>query len=252
MDKERKLKIKAVSILGLLIVVMGVSLMGRTTYKETFAPANKRLPIYSVNTTEKKMSITFDVNWGEDKTKEILDILDRYNVKATFYIIGLWCDDYPEQVKEIYSRGHEIGNHSNKHPDYAGISKEAIMKDVEIANAKIFELTGEMPKTFRFPSGSYNDLSVATVEEMGLKSVQWDVDSVDWKALGQQVEYDRVVSKAREGSILLFHSDGKYTPENLNRIIEKYQSEGYEFVTVSDLIYKDNYFLDHEGRQNPK
>lgn len=249
MDKEKKLKIKLISTLSLLIVVMGVSLMGKALYKEAFAPASKKLPIYSVNTTEKKMCITFDVNWGEDKTKEILDILDKYNVKATFYIIGLWCDDYPEQVKEIYSRGHEIGNHSNKHPDYTKLSKDAIMKDVEIANAKILDLIGEMPKTFRFPSGAYNDLSVETVEGMGLKTVQWDVDSVDWKALGQQVEYERVVSKAREGSILLFHSDGKYTPDNLSRIIEKYQGEGYEFVTVSNLIYKDKYYLDHEGRQ---
>lgn len=252
MDKEKKLKIKVISILSLLIAVMVISLMGRALYKEAFAPASKKLPIYGVNTAEKQMSITFDVNWGEDKTKEILDILDKYNVKATFYIIGLWCNDYPEQVKEIYSRGHEIGNHSNKHPDYTKLSKDAIMKDVEIANAKIFELTGEMPKTFRFPSGSYNDLAVETVEGMGLKTIQWDVDSVDWKALGQQIEYDRVVNKAREGSILLFHSDGKYTPDNLSRIIEKYQSEGYEFVTVSSLIYKDNYYLDHEGRQNLK
>lgn len=252
MDKERKAKIKVISALVLLIAVMGVSLMGRVIYKEAFAPTTKKLPIYSVNTTEKKMCITFDVNWGEDKTKEILDILDKYNVKATFYIIGLWCDDYPEQVKEIYNRGHEIGNHSNKHPDYTKISKEAIMKDAEIANAKIYELTGEMPKTFRFPSGSYNDLAIDTIAGMGLKAIQWDVDSVDWKALGQQVEYEKVVSKAREGSILLFHSDGKYTPENLSRIIEKYQSEGYEFVKVSDMIYQDEYYLDHEGKQNQK
>ena len=249
MDKVKKMKIKLISTISLLVVVMGVSLIGRNLYKEAFAPASKKLPIYSVSTTEKKMSITFDVNWGEDKSKEILDILDKYNVKATFYIIGLWCDDYPEMVKEIYTRGHEIGNHSNKHPDYVNLSKEAMVKDVEIANAKIMGITGEIPTTFRFPSGSYNNLAVETVEEMGLKTIQWDVDSVDWKALGQEIEYERVVKKAREGSILLFHSDGKYTPENLIRIIEKYQREGYEFVTVSDLIYKENYYLDHEGRQ---
>lgn len=252
MEKERKVKLKIISILGLLIVVMTGSLVMRNFYMEAFAPVNKKLPIYSVNTTEKKMSITFDVNWGEDKTKEILDILDEYDIKATFYIIGLWCDDYPERVKEIYSRGHEIGNHSNKHVDYTKLSKEAIMKDVEIANAKIFQLTGEIPKTFRFPSGSYNDLAVETVESMGLKAIQWDVDSIDWKALGQQIEYERVVSKAKEGSILLFHSDGKYTPENLRKIIEKYQSEGYEFVKVSEMIYQDNYYLDYQGKQNLK
>lgn len=178
MYKEKKIKIKVISLLSLLIVVMGISLIGKNFYRGAFAPASKKLPIYAVSTTEKKMSITFDVNWGEDKSKEILDILDKYNVKATFYIIGLWCDDYPEMVKEIYSRGHEIGNHSNKHPDYVNLSKEAILKDVEIANAKIMALTGEIPKTFRFPSGSYNDLAVETVEGMGLKTIQWDVDKI--------------------------------------------------------------------------
>lgn len=247
-----KIKIKVVNALTLLLLVMGISFIGKNLYIEAFAPASKKLPIYSVSTQDKKMSITFDVNWGEDKTKEILDILDEYNAKGTFYIIGLWCDDYPEMVKEIYSRGHEIGNHSNKHPDYTKLSREAIMKDVEIANAKLMELTGEIPKTFRFPSGAYNDLAVDTVESMGLKTIQWDVDSVDWKALGQEIEYERVVQKAREGSILLFHSDGRYTPENLKKIIGKYQQEGYEFVTVSELIYEKDYYLDHEGKQVPK
>lgn len=249
MLKEGKIKIKIISAISLLVVVMCVSFMGRVLYKDAFAPTSKKLPIYSVETTEKKMCITFDVNWGVDKTKDILDILDKYNIKATFYIIGLWCDDYPELVKEIFNRGHEIGNHSNKHPDYTNLSKEEIMKDVEIGNAKILDLTGEMPKTFRFPSGSYNDLAVETVEGLGLKIIQWDVDSLDWKALGQEVEYERIVSKAREGSILLFHNDGKYTPDNLQRIIEKYKGEGYEFVTVSELIYENNYYLNHEGRQ---
>lgn len=249
MKREDQLKIKIISSLSLLVIVISISLMGSVLYKDVFAPVSKKLPIYSVETTDKRMCLTFDVNWGDDKTEEILDILDKYDVKATFYIIGLWCDDYPERVKEIYDRGHEIGNHSNRHPDFTKISKEGIMKDLNIANAKIMDITGEMPKTFRFPSGAYNDLAVDTVEGMGLKCIQWDVDSVDWKALGEEIEYQKVISKAREGSILLFHSDGKYTPQNLSRIIEKYQSEGYDFMKISEMIYRDNYHLNHEGRQ---
>lgn len=249
MSKENQIKVKVVTVIGLLTAVICISIVGRSFYKDVFAPVSKKLPIYSVETTDKKMCITFDVNWGDDKTNEILDILDKYDAKATFYIIGLWCDDYPEKVKEIYSRGHEIGNHSNKHPDYTKMDKNKIIKDVEIANAKILEITGEMPSTFRFPSGAYNDIAVETLEEMGMKSIQWDVDSVDWKAQGQDIEYKRVVSKAKEGSILLFHNDGKYTVQNLDKILEKYKNEGYEFVTVSELIYKDNYYLNHEGKQ---
>lgn len=249
MKNINKFQLKVVTMAGLLTIFICIGVFGRIFYKDVFAPGNRKVPVYSVGTSEKKMAITFDVNWGDDKTNEILDILDKYNVKATFYIIGLWCDDYPEQVKEIAKRGHEIGNHSNKHPDYTTMTKTAILNDVEIANAKIMELTGELPKTFRFPSGSYNDLAVEAIDSTGLKSIQWDVDSVDWKANGADIEYERVVSKAKEGSILLFHNDGKYTPENLSKIIEKYQSEGYEFVKVLDLIYSSGYYMDHTGRQ---
>ncbi len=249
MERTNRVKIKVTTYLVLLMVIVGVGIMGRVFYKETFAPANKKLPIYSVDTKEKKIAITFDVNWGDDKTNEILDILDKYNEKATFYIIGLWCDDYPEKVKEITKRGHEIGNHSNKHPDYTTMTKDNIIKDLEIANAKILSLTGESPKTFRFPSGAYNDASMEAIESTGIKAIQWDVDSIDWKANGADIEYERIISKAKEGSILLFHNDGKYTPQNLPRIIEKYQSMGYKFVKVSDLIYSDNYYLDHTGKQ---
>lgn len=249
MERTNRVKIKVTTYLVLLMVMVCIGIMGRVFYKEVFAPANKKLPIYSVDTKEKKIAITFDVNWGDDRTNEILDILDKYNAKATFYIIGLWCDDYPEKVKEITKRGHEIGNHSNKHPDYTTMTKENIIKDLEIANAKILSLTGESPKTFRFPSGAYNDASMEAIEGVGIKAIQWDVDSIDWKANGADIEYERIVSKAKEGSILLFHNDGKYTPQNLPRIIEKYQSTGYEFVKVSDLIYSDNYYLDHTGKQ---
>ncbi len=129
------------------------------------------------------------------------------------------------------------------------MTKENIIKDLEIANAKILSLTGESPKTFRFPSGAYNDASMEAIESLGVKAIQWDADSVDWKANGADIEYKRIIEKAKDGSILLFHNDGKYTPENLPKIIEKYQSMGYEFVKVSDLIYSDNYYLDHTGKQ---
>lgn len=246
--EESTLKKIKVAIV-LLLLVITISLIGKTLQVNVFAPTTRKLPIYSVDTKEKKLCLTFDVNWGDDKTKEILDILDKYDAKATFYIIGVWCDDFPEEVKEISKRGHEIGNHSNKHADYTKLTKNQIIEDVEKANAKILGLTGELPKTFRFPSGSYNDEAVQAIEELGLKSIQWDVDSVDWKANGADIEYNRVISKAKEGSIILFHNDGKYTPENLEKILGKYKAMGYEFVTISQLVHEGNYYLDHTGKQ---
>lgn len=246
---ERLLVNRSIRAFSLILIIMAAAFIGSKVNKEVFAPAARELPIYSVETKEKKMAITFDVNWGDDKTEEILSILKEYNVKATFYIIGLWCDDYPERVKEIYDGGHEIGNHSNRHTDYTTMSRDSIIKDIEVANAKIMAITGEIPKTFRFPSGSYNDMAVKAARETGMELIQWDADSVDWKAQGEDIEYKRIVSKAREGSIMLFHNDGKYTPANLRKIIQKYQQDGYEFVTVSEMTYKGSYYLDHTGRQ---
>jgi peptidoglycan/xylan/chitin deacetylase (PgdA/CDA1 family) len=114
------------------------------------------------------------------------------------------------------------------------------------------KVTGESTKLFRCPSGAYNDLVVETVNSNGYHCIQWDVDSIDWKAQGADNEYDRVMRKVQPGSILLFHNDGKYTPETLPRIIEDLKAKGYSFVKVGDLIYKENYYINNQGKQIKK
>jgi peptidoglycan-N-acetylglucosamine deacetylase len=245
---KKKVTIAVIILIALMFMLSGFNLVT----KGTFASITKKLPIYSVDTQDKKVAITFDASWGTDNTNSILNTLDKYNVKATFFLVGEWCDDYPDKVKEIAKRGHEIGNHSNKHPNFTTISKDKIIKEVEATNAKLLSLTGEVPKLFRFPEGLYNDLAVETVESSGLISVQWDVDSVDWKAYGADKEYDKVVKNVKPGSIVLFHNDAKYTPETLPKIIENLQKQGYEFVKISDLVMKDGYYIDNNGRQVKK
>lgn len=215
--------------------------------------SEKRLiPIYSVDTNEKKISITFDVNWGVDNTDKILEILDKYNVKATFFLVGAWIDNYPDKVKLIYSKGHELGNHTDMHPDLTTISKEKIVQEIAAADAKIMNLTGVKAELFRCPSGAYNNFAIETIKSTGHYAVQWDVDSIDWKEQGADLEYNRIIKKTAPGSILLFHNNAKYTPENLIRIIEYYQKNGYTFVKAGDLIYKDNYYINSNGRQIEK
>ncbi|MBC2582477.1 polysaccharide deacetylase family sporulation protein PdaB [Clostridium sp. DJ247] len=214
-----------------------------------FMSRNKKLPIYCVDTNEKKVAISFDVSWGTDNTEKILDILDKYNIKATFFIVGGWIDDSPDKLKEIFNKGHEIGNHSNRHPDMTKLSRDKIIEDIVICDAKVRKVTGEGTKLFRFPEGAYNDLAVEAVKETGHYSVQWNVDSIDWREQGADIEYNRIISKTKPGSILLFHNNAKYTPENLPRIIEELQSKGYSFVKIGDLIYKDNYRIDAVGKQ---
>ncbi|MEG0774941.1 polysaccharide deacetylase family sporulation protein PdaB [Clostridium sp.] len=245
---KKKVTIALIILTALMFMLSGFNLVT----KGTFVSTTKKMPIYSVDTKDKKVAITFDASWGSDNTDSILNTLDKYNVKATFFLVGEWCDDYPDKVKAIAKRGHEIGNHSNKHLNFTTISKDKIITEVEAANAKILSLTGETPKLFRFPEGLYSDLALETVESSGLIPVQWDVDSVDWKAYGADKEYDKVVKNVKPGSIVLFHNDAKYTPETLPKIIESLQDQGYEFVKISDLIIQDGYYVDNNGKQARK
>ena len=242
---KRKVSVVVAILIGLVVALGGFAYLTKGVFMET----KNKMPIYSVDTKDKKVAITFDTSWGADRTDSILDTLDKYDIKATFFLVGGWCDDYPDKVKTIVKRGHEIGNHSNKHPNFTTISKDRIIKEVEITNAKILGLTGQTPTLFRFPEGQYNDLAIQTIEEGRLLPIQWDVDSIDWKGNGVEEEYNRVIKNVGPGSIVLFHNDGKYTPESLPKVIETLQKEGYEFVKVTELLMKENYYIDHKGKQ---
>jgi len=212
----------------------------------------KELPIYSVETEEKKLAISFDAAWGDDYTLEILDILDKYNVKSTFFLVGFWVDKYPEHVKEIYNRGHDVGNHSTNHPYMTKLSDDEIEKELNITGDKIEKLIKEKPILFRPPFGDYNDRVINVCKDNGYYVIQWDVDSLDWKEMGVQPVVDRVTRNVRNGSIVLFHNNAKYVLEYLPIIIERLQREGYEIVPISQLIYKENFYMDNTGRQIKK
>jgi len=219
--------------------------------KEVFSD-KRELPIYSVETENKKLAISFDAAWGDDFTIEILNILDKYNVKSTFFLVGFWVDKYPEHVKEIYKRGHDIGNHSTNHPYMTKLSEEEMVKELNTTGNKIKELIKEKPVLFRPPFGDYNDRVISTCRDNGYYVIQWDVDSLDWKEMGVQPVVDRVTRNVKNGSIVLFHNNAKYVIEYLPLVIERLQNEGYEIVPISELIYKDNFYMDNTGKQIPK
>lgn len=241
-----------------LLIVLSIALVFfvYVTVKTTgniaavFAPT-KELPIYSVEIPEKKIAISFDAAWGNEYTNNILDTLDKYNVKSTFFLVGFWADKYPDDVKEISRRGHDVGNHSTTHPNMSQLSKEKMLEELNTTGKKIEDLIGIKPTLFRPPFGDYNDLLIRTCDEIGYHTIQWDVDSLDWKELGVQPVVDRVVRNVRNGSIVLFHNNAKYIKDFLPLVIEKLQETGYEIVPISELIYKDNFIMDNTGRQIP-
>lgn len=214
------------------------------------ASAKKILPIYSVETDKDQIAITFDNAWGADDIPTILRALDKYKAKATFFVLGSWAEKYPEIVKEIYDKGHEIANHSYAHHKPTKLDKEGLAKEITKGNDAIKKVTGEECIIYRPPYGDYNDFVISTAKELGMYSIQWDVDSLDWKPETTKGDIlKRVGDKTKPGSILLFHNDTKYTAEVLPEVLELLTSKGFEYVTVSELIYKENYTIDHTGRQ---
>ena len=212
----------------------------------------KRLPIYSVETKDKKIAISFDAAWGDEFTDDILDILDEHKIKTTFFLVAFWIDKYPDMAKKIHERGHEIGNHSTTHPHMSRLSKEQIANELKTTGDKIEEITGKDPVVFRPPFGDYNNLLIETAEELGYSTIQWDLDSLDWKELGVQPVVDRITRNVKKGSIVLFHNNAKHVSEFLPLVLEKLQEQDYEIVPVSELIYKKDYYIDNTGRQRKK
>ncbi len=236
------------------VVALAICLFALTGPGQSLLTAanTKPLPIYCVDTgNAQKACLTFDAAWGNEDTQLLIDILGKYNVKATFFVVGEWVDKYPESVKALFDAGHEIMNHSADHAYFTKLSADQIVADITACNEKIAKITGVTPTLFRPPYGDYNDRVVNTVGSMKMYPIQWSVDSLDWKNPGSDAIVKRVLSKTEPGSIILFHNAAPDTPGALPAIIENLQSKGYSLVKVSELIYTENYTIDHTGKQHP-
>ena len=229
-----------------LTLAVAVAIIGSAS---AYANSNRLLPIYCVETDKKQIAISFDAAWGNDDTQTLIDILKEYNVPATFFVVGSWVDKYPESVKALADAGHQIQNHSNTHPHMPQLSKNQMCDELKSCNDKIEKITGVCPTLHRPPYGDYDNALIESVESLNMHTIQWSVDSLDWKKLSVQEMYSRVVTKTENGSILLFHNGVENTPDALRKILEKLKNDGYEFVTVSELIYWDNAEIDYSGKQ---
>lgn len=238
--------------LGFCLAVIGTAYTVGLNQPATTVVAQKReLPIYSVERDDKVVSISFDASWGADKTIPILDILDQYGVKTTFFLVGGWVDKYPDMVKEIFARGHEIGNHSNTHPQMSKLGEAGIRDELRMMSDKVEKLTGVRPTLFRPPYGDYNNRVVQVSRAEGYEAVQWSIDSLDWKDRGTQDIIKRCTYKVENGDIVLFHNDSNDIVNALPTVIQHYQGLGYTIVPVGQLILTGDYTIDVQGKQHP-
>jgi len=246
MFKKRSLE----RLKGFVIIMLMILAVESPVFIQAVA-TERLLPIYCVQRDSKVVSLTFDAAWGNEDTEQLIDILGRYNVKATFFVVGAWVDKYPESVKALSDAGHEVMNHSNNHEHFNSLSASQIKSNINACNDKIEAVTGVRPTLFRAPFGEYNNNVIGTLTSMGMHTIQWDVDSLDWKDLSAAEITKRVLSRVKPGSIVLFHNAALHTPEALPAIIEKLLADGYSIVPVSKIILDGNYTINHEGRQCP-
>lgn len=245
------IKLKNIIIALLIFAVIPIIWFTTSRAVSVFNVNGREIPIYSVERDDNKIALTFDCAWNDDDIDSILDTLDKYNCKATFFVVGDWAEKYSESLKKIYDRGHEIGNHSYNHADYTKMSAEAITADLDKCDGIVESITGERPYLMRAPSGGYNNTVVKAVEDSGRMYIQWSVDGIDYGDAEAQDIYERSVRRTQNGDIILLHNGTKNTAAILPKILEALECK-YEFVTVSELIYKDNYVIDNTGRQFQK
>jgi polysaccharide deacetylase family sporulation protein PdaB len=210
------------------------------------------VPIYYVDTPEKKIAISFDASWGAEHTPSILKLLRDNQIKTTFFLTGFWIEKYPELVKEIVAEGHELGNHTFTHPHLNSLDKTGIKNELERVHAALKDLTGQDPVLFRPPFGEYSNKVIETADELGYYTIQWSVDSLDWKDLSEQAIITRVTTGLHPGAIVLFHNNGSYTAAALPEIFSYAKQEGYEIVPISQLLYKDNFYIDNSNGAQKK
>lgn len=248
-------KMKTITVmlsLSLIAIVLAVLVAITNVGTIYFGYAYRKVPIYSVDTTEKKVALTFDAAWGSDKTSKIINTLKENDILGTFFLVGFWIEKNEDKVKEIDSAGFDIGTHSNTHPKMSTLSKDQIKNELSISMNMITKITGKPVRFFRPPFGDYNDSLIETAGELGLKTIQWDVDTLDWKGLSANQILERVKSSVKNGSIILCHNNSDHIVEALPLIISYLRDEGYKMVKISELVYDNDYYVDNNGLQKQK
>ena len=232
-------------------VLRGLILTAGSSIRVSNSVNGRELPIYCVETKEPKIALTFDAAWGNEDTQKILEILKKHDVHVTFFMTGGWVENYPDDVKAILAAGHDLGNHSENHKNMSQLSDAEKKEELMKVHDKVRTLTGYEMFLFRPPYGDYDNAVVNVAKDCGYYTIQWDVDSLDWKDYG----VDSIIKTVTEhkhlgnGSIILCHNGAKYTAQALDTLITKLKEKGYTFVPVSELIYRDGYHMNVEGRQ---
>ena len=213
---------------------------------------SKLLPIYSVDTQEPKVAFTMNCAWNADDIDSILSTLEKHKIHITFFMVGDWVDKYPEAVKKISDAGHEIANHSDGHKHVNNLTLEENEKEIITCSEKIQKITGKPTTLYRGPYGEYNNTVIQAAENQKHITIQWSLDTLDYKGITADEMWERLKDKIKNGDIILSHNGTEHTADSLDKLLTNIEQKGFQVVTVSELIYQDKYIIDSNGTQKLK
>lgn len=190
---------------------------------------------YSGNEESNKISLMINVYWGTEYLDGILEILDKYDVKTTFFVGGTWAVKESDMLEKIYEKGHEIGNHGYTHKDQDKLNREQNQKEILTTHNIVKDLLNIDMNLFAPPSGAYSKTTVEVASSLGYQTIMWTRDTIDWRDKDADLIYSRAVKDAKGGDLVLMHPTEK-TLEALENIIITLQEKGLKVTTVSDTL----------------
>ena len=239
MLRDKRLQRRKTRFITLLIIVsvLLAFLLHRQITQRVFNPMIKGA-YYRVDTTDKVVTLTFDVVWEPGETARILDILDRYHVQATFFLTGTWLRYNPDLAREILIRGHEIGHHGFAHLRLTELDDEALAKEFALMEEASGEELDVTTNLFRPPYGDLDQRVYDYATERGYTTVLWSINPHDWLEPGVDKIISRVAKQVHNGAIILLHSNASQSVDALPLIIQNLKMNEYEIVPFSVLVQK--------------
>lgn len=239
MKKKEKVFISVISNLCLssLVALVFILCFFVNNTKNTTLTANSEYngTIYAGDKNSKYVSLMINVYWGNEPLAKMLDILDKYNVKTTFFIGGIWAKENPELLKTIYSKGHEIASHGYKHKEHGKLGYTENLTEIQTCHEIVKDILGLDMELFAPPGGSYNANTTKAASFLNYKTIMWTRDTIDWRDHNSSLIYNRAVTNMCGGDLILMHPT-ENTAEALTNIICYAKNHGFELVPVSKTL----------------
>lgn len=222
------------SICIVLMLSVIVIYLSTSSYNYVFSYQNDDI-IYNGNRDSNNLSLMINVYWGTEYIVDMLDVLDNYNVKTTFFIGGQWAEKEPELLTEIYSRGHEISSHGYFHREHEYLSYDQNYDEIKATHNLIKSLIGVDMNLFAPPSGSFNKSTISASNDLGYKTIMWSKDTIDWRDQDANLIFNRATNGVKGGELILMHPT-KCTLKALPLILEYYKINGLNCTSVSECL----------------